>query len=589
MKRLVALGLILVGALATAPADAQEIRFESELPRTLVFVPENGSAGVAASEVSSFLLEAGFPLVDPALAHTAAQRELVQAALDGDEGAAVRLGRDFGAQVLILGRAEWGTNLDPISGTLVTGTSELRLRALRLDQGNVVATAHGSGRELEATDQAARAGAIRIAAEEVITETGFLGAIVNDWEANGWAARGYFQPDPGSVEEAVGRSGSSRGPGLAILGTRIEPVADSDMATRGIGVISREEHEAQQNATNLVEIEGVVIGADVAVEVEGEPASLERLSAADAQRLGITRGPASRFVVQTPLALDRDSVRVVARDGAGNTRTAFASPRIDERWAVVIGIGDYDDGLIPDLDYADDDARAIHDFLRSDAAGPFDEDHILLLTDEQATGAAMREAMFVFLQQADWDDLVVIYFAGHGAPDPNRPDNLYLFPVDTDIDALASTGFPMWDVKTALRRQISAERVVVIADACHSAGTGGSETDAQGNPIGGSFDDLFTPSRRLTLTAADVNELSFEDARWGGGHGVFTHHILQGLNGDADADGNGIVTFVEVASFVKGGVSQATDGRQNPQYSGLGDVPLAVAGAAAEAGPDRDR
>ena len=206
--------------------------------------------------------------------------------------------------------------------------------------------------------------------------------------------------------------------------------------------------------------------------------------------------------------------------------------------------------------------------------GAFEEDHILLLTDAQATGEALREALFVFLQQADWDDLVVIYFAGHGAPDPSRPDNLYLLPADADVNALASTGFPMWDVKTALRRQISAERVIVVADACHSAGT--SEGAEGANPIGGSFADLFTPSRRLTLTAADVNELSFEDPEWGGGHGAFTHFILEGLRGRADANADGIVTFVEVAGFVKEQVAGATGGQQNPQFGGLGDVPLAV-------------
>ncbi|MDX1675184.1 MAG: caspase family protein [Longimicrobiales bacterium] len=570
------LAAALAAAAARVPVTAQEIRFESELPRTLVFVPEAGGSGVAASGVGSFLIEAGFPLVDPALAHTAAQRELVQAALQGDEGAAVRLGRDFGAQILILGQADWGTSPDPISGTLVTGTSDVRLRALRLDEGAVVATAEGAGREIEATDQAARNGAIRAAVDEVIEETGFLGAIVNDWEANAWTGRGYFEPDPGSVESAVRRA-DGIGPGIAILGTRVRPAEGTDLTTRGIGVVRRSEAREADGVANVVEIEGVVVGRDVAVTVEGEPASLEPVRAVEAQRLGIDEGPASRFVARTTLSLDRDSVEIVARDGAGNTRTAFASPRIDERWAVIIGIGDYHDGLIPDLDFAAADARAVHDFLRSDAAGPFEEDHVLLLTDEQATGRAMREAMFVFLQQADWDDLVVIYFAGHGAPDPNRPDNLYLFPVDAEIGSLASTGFPMWDVKTALRRQIAAERVVVIADACHSAGT--AEDADTGNPIGGAFDDLFTPSRRLTLTAADVNELSYEDARWGGGHGVFTWHILQGLQGDADADGDGIVTFVEVASFVKTGVGHATDGRQNPQHSGLGDVPLAVAGA----------
>lgn len=54
----------------------------------------------------------------------------------------------------------------------------------------------------------------------------------------------------------------------------------------------------------------------------------------------------------------------------------------------------------------------------------------------------MREAMFVFLQQADWDDLVVIYYADHGAPDSNRFDNLYLLPHDADRGRLAATTSP---------------------------------------------------------------------------------------------------------------------------------------------------
>jgi hypothetical protein len=57
---------------------------------------------------------------------------------------------------------------------------------------------------------------------------------------------------------------------------------------------------------------------------------------------------------------------------------------------------------------------------------------------------------------------------------------------------------------------------------------------------------------------------------------VFTHHILEGLGGAADTDGNGIVTFEELSAFVSRQVSFATGGRQNPQRSGLGDVPLAA-------------
>ena len=207
-------------------------------------------------------------------------------------------------------------------------------------------------------------------------------------------------------------------------------------------------------------------------------------------------------------------MEIVARGSDGQTVQAIAAPRIDKRWAVVVGVGEYGSADIPDLEFAPADARAVKEFLESDAAGPFDE--VLYLENERATGAAMREALFVFLQQADWDDLVVIYYAGHGAPDPGRPDNLYLLPTDAELNSLAATGFPMWDVKTALRRQIAAERVLVIADACHSAGTadgdvvGGSDT----NQIAGGFQGLFTPSRRLMMTAADTNEFSLEDERW---------------------------------------------------------------------------
>ena len=575
----VALALTLSAGFAVAPLAAQapvatsdevtRIEFDSELPRTLVFITEEGGVDVATREATNFLREAGFPIVDPALAHTAAQRDLVRAAIGGDEGAAVELGRNFGAHVLILGTADWGTNTGVAGQNLVTGTSEIALRALRLDDGEVLRTARTTGRQLEATEQAARAGAIRNAMEQVLETTEFVGALANSWEERPWSGRGYFSPDPGSVQGAI-QPGGATGPAprLAILRTDIAP-ADG-LASRGIGVVQRS--AGNSSVTNNVLIEGIVAGPVDVVEIEGVRAQLSPIDAAEAQVLGVPAG-AQRFRGTTVLPISRDTVRVVAR-GGGATAEALAAPRIDKRWAVVVGIGQYASDEIPDLQFAAADARAVRDFLTSEAAGPFEEENVLFLTDANATVDAMRQAMFVFLQQADWDDLVVIYFAGHGAPDPNRPDNLYLLPHDADLDALAATAFPMWDVKTALRRQIAAERVIVISDACHSGGT----QEGLQNPINGTFADLFTPSRRLTLTAAANNELSFEDARWGGGHGVFTHNLLEGLRGAADANSDGIVTFAEAADYTTRSVSAETTGRQNPQRTGLGDVPLSVAG-----------
>jgi hypothetical protein len=558
---------LLAGALFADAAAAQEIAFRSELPRTLVFIQEQGDGGNATRDVAAFLVNAGFPLVDPALAATAAQRELVQSALRGDEAAAVQLGRDFGAHVLILGTADWGLAPNPISAGVV-GTADVALRAIRLDAGKVLSTRQANGRHPDLTEQAARTTAIRQAVTELLETTELLGAVANSWAEEPWSARGYFLPDPGSVGAALSGPITAGAPRLAIVRTDVLPAADADATTRGIGVVRR---GRGSDVSNDIDVQGIVAGAVQLVEVEGERALLEPIDPEMRRRLALD-GDAQWFRARVTLPQSQDTVHVAARSVTGEVATAGAAARVGNRYAVVIGVSDYQSSSIPDLRFASRDAEAFYDFLRSEAAGPFPEENILLLKDGAATAQAMREAMFVFLQQAEYNDLVIIYFAGHGAPDPGMPENLYLLPTDADVNALASTAFPMWDVKTALRRQIRAERVIVIADACHSGGT----RQGVDNPTNSSFATLFEPSRRMTLTAAGNNELSLEDTRWGGGHGVFTHHILEGLRGAADADGNGIVTFDEVAAWVAAQVSTATGGRQNPQRSGLGDVPLAV-------------
>ncbi len=592
LKRMLGSALATVALAAGAtPAGAQavDVEFDTDLPRILVFIQEDGSQ-IAAQELTDFLLEVGFPVVDPALAFEASQRQLVQEALAGDEGAATNLGRDFGAQVLVLGQADWGARPDPATGAAITATAELQVRALRLDLGRAIASARSDGgRQLDATEQAAKAKAIRLASTRLLNETAFIGQLMNNWDDEPWQNAMYWVPDPGSIQSEIARAEEPApagpttpaapmpGPGVAILLADVAP--SPAMATRGLGVVKKGDRSS--SIFNPVRLEGVVIGQTRSVEVEGKPANMEPLPDDEASRLGLAGQDAQRFWFETNLPMSQDSVKIIARGPGGGETQAFAAPRIDKRYAVVIGVGEYESEEIPDLEFARADAQSMVDFLNSSAAGPFDE--VLFLADEEATGTAMRNALFVFLQKADWDDLVLIYYAGHGAPDGNRPDNLYLLPTDSDLDAMASTAFPMWDVKTALRRQIAAERVIVIADACHSAGTADGDVVGGGasNNIAGTFSQLFTPSRRLMMTAADTNEFSLEDARWGG-HGVFTHFLLEALKGDGDANEDGIITFSEAFDFVSSNVTSATQGRQNPQRSGLGDVPLAVVETAGE-------
>jgi uncharacterized caspase-like protein len=214
-----------------------------------------------------------------------------------------------------------------------------------------------------------------------------------------------------------------------------------------------------------------------------------------------------------------------------------------QHWAVIIGVSDYQDSRIPSLRYADEDAKSFYTWLTSPEGGRYPPSRVRLLINEQATGRNIKEVLFIWLKQAIEEDMVVVFFAGHGSPEsPDSPDNLFLLPYDTHYDSIAATGFPMWDIETALKRFIKAHKVVVMADACHAGGVGRAFDMArrahrgiQVNRISSELQDLSRIGDGIAvISASDDRQFSQEGKAWGGGHGVFTHFLLKGLKGEAD-------------------------------------------------------
>jgi len=132
-------------------------------------------------------------------------------------------------------------------------------------------------------------------------------------------------------------------------------------------------------------------------------------------------------------------------------RTTGVSNQMETKWAVIIGISNYKDTRIPSLRYASNDAQAFYNWAVSPHGGRYAPSNIKFLLNQEATGRKIKDALFIWLKQALAEDVVTIYFAGHGSPEsPDSPDNLYLLCYDTDYQNIASTGFPMWDIETAL-------------------------------------------------------------------------------------------------------------------------------------------
>jgi uncharacterized caspase-like protein len=270
------------------------------------------------------------------------------------------------------------------------------------------------------------------------------------------------------------------------------------------------------------------------------------------------------------------------------TRSEPAADKIGvagARWAVVIGISKYKDTRIAPLRYAASDARSFHDWLVSPQGGQYAPAMVRLLTDADATGANIKKALFEWLNQAIAEDTVTIYFAGHGSPQsPDHPENLFLLPYDTQYDSVPTTGFPMWDIETALKRFIRAKKVIVITDACHAGGVG-QEFDASRRagrgltvtPMSSTLQGLSKISDGICImSASDDNQFSQEGAQWGGGHGVFTFHLLEGLKGKADYNKDGRVTLGELIPFLSENIRRETRNAQSPTVAGRFDPALSI-------------
>jgi uncharacterized caspase-like protein len=260
--------------------------------------------------------------------------------------------------------------------------------------------------------------------------------------------------------------------------------------------------------------------------------------------------------------------------------------RIGLRWAVIIGISVYQDTRIPSLRYSAADAKALYEWLTSPQGGRYSPTRVKLLLNENAKETYMREALFEWLGQALMEDLVIIYFAGHGSPQsPDLAENLFLLPYDARYDRVATTGFPMWDIETALRRFIRARKVIVIADACHAGGIGRSFDIAwrsnrgiHVNPVSSGLENLSKIGDGVcVISASGEKQLSRESQDWGGGHGVFTYFLLNGLKGEADYNKDEQVTLGELIPYLSEQVRRSTRSAQTPIISGKFDPALSIA------------
>ncbi len=231
-------------------------------------------------------------------------------------------------------------------------------------------------------------------------------------------------------------------------------------------------------------------------------------------------------------------------------------------WALCVGVARYQH--MPTLRYTDDDAYQMFTFFKSPEGGALPDGQVKILIDEDASRENILRQMRSLFLKADENDVVMLYFSGHGLEGSFLP---------ADFDGFSNK--LRHDEIKQIFNESRAKHKICIADACHS----GSLLAAR-SPVLVTLDKYYkafetTDGGTALLMSSKGEELSLEDN--GLRHGVFSHYLMKGMKGNADKNGDTIVTVSELFDYVFGKVRDYTGGQQTPVLTGDYDKNMPVA------------
>ena len=253
-----------------------------------------------------------------------------------------------------------------------------------------------------------------------------------------------------------------------------------------------------------------------------------------------------------------------------------------------IGVSKYEQGGF-DLNYAAKDAADFLSMMENEGKDRFASVEKILLIDEEFSKDCV-ERLKHFFAQAGRDDVVMLFYAGHGVLSSDM--DYYLGTYAMNFDMPQSEGLRYDDFESCLEHTESVHRLCFV-DACHSgeldkedylsenevmkpvgkiafrnAGNGLRKVKGYGvKQVQTLFNELFVDVRwgvgATILTSAGGMEVSLEGNDWN--NGLFTWCLKKGIQERAaDNNGDGEINIYELTNYVSREVNHLSDGRQTP-------------------------
>jgi WD40 repeat protein len=267
--------------------------------------------------------------------------------------------------------------------------------------------------------------------------------------------------------------------------------------------------------------------------------------------------------LETARALGIADLKAARRDVQIVTRSTKApGARLH---VLAIGISDYGDKARNlRLNFAARDAQDVASaLLNTQEGGLYAEVKPMFRHDSEADKHGIADALAAMesnMTSSAGQDLAVVMFSGHGAM---IDDQFYLVPYGADSSTMArlkADAIPATEFKSEIEKLAQHGRVLVLLDACRSAGLMGGPSNAL--PAAEVLKAVMNASNVTVLTSSTADKVSHEDEKWG--HGAFTKALLDALSASDDVDTNhdGVISMSELTAYVEKRLTKLTDGDQ---------------------------
>jgi hypothetical protein len=240
------------------------------------------------------------------------------------------------------------------------------------------------------------------------------------------------------------------------------------------------------------------------------------------------------------------------------------------RLALIVASSKFADATLRQLVAPGQDATGLARVLADALIGGFEVKVLINRPSHE-----VRREIETFFAGRKRDDLLLLYFSGHGVKDDDG--RLYLATTDTQRGLFRSTAVPATFVNETMTTSRS-RRQVLILDCCHSGAFARGMVAKGGENV--DIRDRFEGRGRVVLTASNATQYAFQgdDVIGEGSRSVFTHCLVQGLEtGEADLDGDGWVSLDELYDYAFDRVTDETP-QQTPgkwTFDLQGDIVIA--------------